>query len=77
MANPFHVFASQDVISLNDDPDKNERKIQKFRSRRDRVELAFKESFKEEQLTTLSESLPLLLGRRVLKHFSYDLTLQP
>ena len=74
MVNPNHVFSEQDYLRLYADVDENERKIQQFHPRNGKLCLLFQESFKDEQLSTLSESISLIPEKHELKHLWFALT---
>ena len=76
MADPAHIFSNEDALVLDADVGKNERMIRAFRSKNDNLYLGLPETFKEEQLSVLSESLLTLSAKHRLKHFWYILTLQ-
>ena len=57
MANPYHIFASQDDIWLNINKGKNLKAIQAFHPNDNKLALNLEESFSDQSLLEVSEAL--------------------
>ena len=72
MADPAHIFSNEDELVLDAaDVENSERMVKGFRSQNGRLCLELPETFKEEQLLGLSQSLSTLSTKHALEHFWY------
>ena len=72
MADPSHIFSDENSLWLDAaDVRKNERMIREFCAKNGKLWLVFPETFKEEQLSALSELLSILPEKQKLQHFWY------
>ena len=69
MAEPGHVFSSQDGLFLSDNIDSNLREITTFRPEDGKLALDLLESFKEDNLLAFGEAFSLAFDKWKLKHF--------
>ena len=69
MSDPCHVFSIQDHLFLDDNNDKNLRKIGKLRPVDGKLAFVLKPEFIEDNLTAVIEALLFVLDERKLKNF--------